>query len=159
MAYHKVSADQRAQYIDNDDLQVTTLELEWDMEKELEEPGFDHFQLDERVPQPTQNSNIDLEPSQPSSSPKGRFHRLQEDSDYVSHYTRSLPKNNHYSFCWIFKLFCTAMGLFILGILIGYYGHGKYPPSPIPPDPRYSSHLNQEILNEISAKDLAQIFR
>ena len=43
MAYQKVNADQRApghsQYLDNDDLQATALDLEWDMEKELEEPG------------------------------------------------------------------------------------------------------------------------
>lgn len=161
MAYHKVSADQRAQYLDNDDLQATSLELEWDMEKELEEPGFDDFQLDGTVHEPmgsTQNTNIDLEPIQPSSSPKGRFQRLQEDPDYVSHYTRPPPKSNHCSFCRILKLFCTAMSLLILGILIGYYGHTHCPPSSSSPEPS-DPHLSQGILNEIRAKDLAQIFR
>uniref|UniRef100_A0ABM5G3V3 Inactive N-acetylated-alpha-linked acidic dipeptidase-like protein 2 n=1 Tax=Pogona vitticeps TaxID=103695 RepID=A0ABM5G3V3_9SAUR len=161
MAYHKVSSDQRTQYLDNDDLQVTSLELEWDMEKELEEPGFDHFQMDGTVHQPvetTQNTDIDLELIQPSASPKGRFQRLQEDPDYVSHYTRPPPKSNCCSLRQIFKLFCTAMGLFILGIVIGYYGRAQCPLSPMSSEPN-SPHLSQEIVKQIKANELARIFR
>ncbi|XP_044290560.1 inactive N-acetylated-alpha-linked acidic dipeptidase-like protein 2 [Varanus komodoensis] len=161
MAYRKVSGAQRAQYLDHDDLQATSLELEWDMEKELEEPGFDHFQLDGAVHQAmgsTQRTDLDLEPVQPSASPKGRFQRLQEDPDYISHYTRPPPKSNRCSFCWIFKLFCTAMCLFIIGILIGHYGHAQCPPSPTPSEPS-DPHFSQEILKELKAEDLAQIFR
>ncbi|KAF7242650.1 Inactive N-acetylated-alpha-linked acidic dipeptidase-like protein 2 [Varanus komodoensis] len=160
MAYRKVSGAQRAQYLDHDDLQATSLELEWDMEKELEEPGFDHFQLDGAVHQAmgsTQRTDLDLEPVQPSASPKGRFQRLQEDPDYISHYTRPPPKSNRCSFCWIFKLFCTAMCLFIIGILIGHYGHAQCPPSPTPSEPS-DPHFSQEILKELKAEDLAQIF-
>ncbi|XP_042316962.1 inactive N-acetylated-alpha-linked acidic dipeptidase-like protein 2 [Sceloporus undulatus] len=161
MAYHKVSAEQRSQYLDNDDLQATSLELEWDMEKELEEPGFDHFRIEEKVHEPTevtQNTDIDLEPIQPSASPKGRFQRLQEDPDYVSHYSRPSPKSNRCSFCRIFKPFCTAIGLFIFGILIGYYGRAQYPPSPTLPEPS-GPHLTQDIIKEIKAENIAQIFR
>nr|XP_006139250.1 inactive N-acetylated-alpha-linked acidic dipeptidase-like protein 2 [Pelodiscus sinensis] len=165
MAYHKVNADQRtqghSQYLDNDDLQATTLELEWDMEKELEEPGFDHFRVDGAIDQHSgnsQNTNIDLEPIQPSASPKGRFQRLQEDPDYVSHYTRSAPKSNRCNFCRIFKLFCTALTLFIFGILIGYYAHKKCLPSPTPSEPS-DPHFYHEILKEIKAENIQQIFR
>nr|XP_060623475.1 inactive N-acetylated-alpha-linked acidic dipeptidase-like protein 2 isoform X1 [Anolis sagrei ordinatus] len=161
MAYHKVSGDQRSQYLENDDLQATSLELEWDMEKELEEPGFDHFRMDGRVCEPaeeTQNTDIDLEPIQPSASPKGRFQRLQEDPDYVSHYARTPPKSNHCNFCRIFKPFFTAVSLFILGILIGYYGHAQCPPSPTLSEPS-DSHISQEIIKEIKAEDIEQIFR
>ncbi|XP_039345572.1 inactive N-acetylated-alpha-linked acidic dipeptidase-like protein 2 [Mauremys reevesii] len=165
MAYRKVNADQRiqghSQYLDNDDLQATTLELEWDMEKELEEPGFDHFQLDGTVDHHSgnsQNTNIDLEPIQPSASPKGRFQRLQEDPDYVSHYTRPAPKSNRCNFCRIFKLFCTVLILFIFGILIGYYAHKKCPPSPTSSEPSYP-HFYQEILKEIKAENIQKIFR
>ncbi|XP_054840173.1 inactive N-acetylated-alpha-linked acidic dipeptidase-like protein 2 [Eublepharis macularius] len=161
MTYHKVSADQKAQYLDNEDLPATTLELEWDMEKELEELGFDHFQLDGAIHQQTgtmQNTDIDLEPIQPSASPKGRFQRLQEDPDYVSHYTRPPPKSNCCSFYRIFKLFCTAVCLLLLGILIGYYGHEKCPPSPVSPE-RSESHPGKDIFEEIEVKNLAQIFR
>uniref|UniRef100_A0A8D0EFK7 N-acetylated alpha-linked acidic dipeptidase like 2 n=1 Tax=Salvator merianae TaxID=96440 RepID=A0A8D0EFK7_SALMN len=135
------------------------------MEKELEEPGFDHFQLDGTTSQPVrmiQNTDIDLDPIQPSASPKGRFQRLQEDPDYVSHYTRPLPKKSHFTFCCIFKLFCTAISLFVLGTLVGYYGHAQCPspPAPAPAPPKLNDlHLNQEILKEIKAKYLAQIFR
>ncbi|KAG6939193.1 N-acetylated alpha-linked acidic dipeptidase like 2 [Chelydra serpentina] len=165
MAYRKVNADQRtqghSQYLDNDDLQATTLELEWDMEKELEEPGFDHFRLDGTVDHHSgnsQNTNIDLEPIQPSASPKGRFQRLQEDPDYVSHYTRPAPKSNRCNFCRIFKLFCTVLTLFIFGILIGYYAHKKCPPSPTPSEPS-DPHFYHEILKEIKAENIQQIFR
>ncbi|CAM4620814.1 unnamed protein product [Caretta caretta] len=165
MAYHKVNADQRtqghSQYLDNDDLQATTLELEWDMEKELEEPGFDHFRLDGTVDHHSgnpQNTNIDLEPIQPSASPKGRFQRLQEDPDYVSHYTRPAPKSNRCNFCRIFKLFCTVLTLFIFGILLGYYAHKKCPPSPTPSEPS-DPHFYHEILKEIKAENIQQIFR
>ncbi|XP_065413802.1 inactive N-acetylated-alpha-linked acidic dipeptidase-like protein 2 isoform X2 [Chrysemys picta bellii] len=165
MAYRKVNADQRtqghAQYLDNDDLQATTLELEWDMEKELEEPGFDHFQLDGTVDHHSgnsQNTNIDLEPIQPSASPKGRFQRLQEDPDYVSHYTRPAPKSKRCNFCRIFKLFCTVLTLFIFGILIGYYAHKKCPPSPTPSEPS-DPHFYHDILKEIKAENIQKIFR
>ncbi|KAM6198823.1 inactive N-acetylated-alpha-linked acidic dipeptidase-like protein 2 [Sarcoramphus papa] len=165
MAYHKVNADQRAQghspYLDNDELQATALELEWDMEKELEEPGFDHFRLDGAVQHHLGNSqspDLDLEPIQPSSSPKGRFQRLQEDPDYVSHYTRQPPKSNRCSFFQILKVFCTALILFIFGIVIGYYARKKCPSPPTSQEPN-NPHIYHEILKEIKAENIQQIYR
>uniref|UniRef100_A0A8B9TQB9 N-acetylated alpha-linked acidic dipeptidase like 2 n=1 Tax=Anas platyrhynchos TaxID=8839 RepID=A0A8B9TQB9_ANAPL len=165
MAYHKVNADQRAQghspYLDNDDLQATALELEWDMEKELEEPGFDHFRLDGAVQHHLGNSqspDLDLEPIQPSVSPKGRFQRLQEDPDYISHYTRQAPKNNRCNFFQILKVFCTALIVFIFGIVIGYYSGKKCPSPPASPEPN-NPHTYHEILKEIKAENIQQIYR
>uniref|UniRef100_A0A663E3T9 N-acetylated alpha-linked acidic dipeptidase like 2 n=2 Tax=Aquila chrysaetos chrysaetos TaxID=223781 RepID=A0A663E3T9_AQUCH len=165
MAYHKVNADQRAQghspYLDNDELQATALELEWDMEKELEEPGFDHFRLDGAIQHHLGNSqspDLDLEPIQPSSSPKGRFQRLQEDPDYVSHYTRQAPKSNRCSFFQILKVFCTALILFIFGIVIGYYARKKCPSSPTSQEPN-TPHIYHEILKEIKAENIQEIYR
>ncbi|NXS38287.1 NADL2 protein, partial [Pomatostomus ruficeps] len=165
MAYHKVSADQRAQghspYLDGDELQATALELEWDMEKELEEPGFDHFRLDGAAQQHLGNSqspDLDLEPVQPSSSPKGRFQRLQEDPDYVSHYTRQAPKSRRCGFARILKAFCTALILFIFGIVIGYYARKKCPSPPASQEPN-NPHIYQEILKEIRAENIKQIYR
>ncbi|NXA15051.1 NADL2 protein, partial [Sapayoa aenigma] len=165
MAYHKVNADQRAQghspYLDNDELQATALELEWDMEKELEEPGFDHFRLDGAVQHHLGNSqspDLDLEPIQPSSSPKGRFQRLQEDPDYISHYTRQAPKSNRCSFFRILKVFCTALILFIFGIVIGYYARKKCPSPPTSQEPN-NPHIYREILKEIKAENIQQIYR
>ncbi|XP_026710761.1 inactive N-acetylated-alpha-linked acidic dipeptidase-like protein 2 [Athene cunicularia] len=165
MAYHKVNADQRAQghspYLDNDELQATALELEWDMEKELEEPGFDHFRLDGAVQHHLGNSqspDLDLEPIQPSSSPKGRFQRLQEDPDYVSHYTRQAPKSNRCSFFRILKVLCTALILFIFGVVIGYYARKKCPSPPTSQEPN-NPHIYREILKEIKAENIKQIYR
>ncbi|XP_027503288.1 inactive N-acetylated-alpha-linked acidic dipeptidase-like protein 2 isoform X2 [Corapipo altera] len=165
MAYHKVNADQRAQghspYLDNDELQATALELEWDMEKELEEPGFDHFRLDGAVQHHLGNSqspDLDLEPIQASSSPKGRFQRLQEDPDYISHYTRQAPKSNRCSFFRILKVFCTALILFIFGIVIGYYARKKCPSPPASQEPN-NPHIYHEILKEIKAENIQQIYR
>ncbi|KFP43196.1 Inactive N-acetylated-alpha-linked acidic dipeptidase-like 2, partial [Chlamydotis macqueenii] len=164
MAYHKVNADQRAQghspYLDNDELQGTALELEWDMEKELEEPGFDHFRLDgeKHHLENTQSPDLDLEPIQPSSSPKGRFQRLQEDPDYISHYTRQAPKSNRCNFFQILKVFCTALILFIFGVVIGYYARKKCPSPSTSQEPN-NPHIYHEILKEIKAENIQQIYR
>lgn len=163
MAYHKVNVDQRTQgqYLDSDDLQATALELEWDMEKELEEPGFDHFRLDGAVQHHLGNSespDLDLEPIQPSASPKGRFQRLQEDPEYISHYSRQSPKSHRCSFFQILKVFCAALILFIFGIMIGYYAGKKCPSPPASPEPNNPQNYH-EILKEIKAENIQQIYR
>lgn len=165
MAYQKVNADQRApghsQYLDNDDLQATALDLEWDMEKELEEPGFDQFHLDSAENQNLESSetaDLNLDSIQPATSPKGRFQRLQEESDYATRYTRSAPKSNHCTFCRLLKILCTAIILFIFGILIGYYAH-KNCPSNATSSGTLDHQLYQEILKTIQAEDIKKTFR
>nr|CAE54973.1 putative NAALADL2 protein [Homo sapiens] len=165
MAYQKVHADQRApghsQYLDNDDLQATALDLEWDMEKELEESGFDQFQLDGAENQNLGHSetiDLNLDSIQPATSPKGRFQRLQEESDYITHYTRSAPKSNRCNFCHVLKILCTATILFIFGILIGYYVHTNCP-SDAPSSGTVDPQLYQEILKTIQAEDIKKSFR
>ncbi|XP_070259726.1 inactive N-acetylated-alpha-linked acidic dipeptidase-like protein 2 [Myotis yumanensis] len=165
MAYQKVNADQRApghsQYLDNDDLQATALDLEWDMEKELEEPGFDQFHLDSAENQNLESSetaDLNLDSIQPATSPKGRFQRLQEESDYATRYTRSAPKSNHCTFCRLLKILCTAIILFIFGILIGYYAH-KNCPSNATSSGTLDHQLYQEILQTIQAEDIKKTFR
>uniref|UniRef100_A0A4X1V5U0 N-acetylated alpha-linked acidic dipeptidase like 2 n=1 Tax=Sus scrofa TaxID=9823 RepID=A0A4X1V5U0_PIG len=165
MAYQKVNADQRApghsQYLDNDDLQATALDLEWDMEKELEEPGFDQFQLDSAENQNLEHAetaDLNLDSIQPATSPKGRFQRLQEESDYITHYARSAPKSNPCNFCRLLKIFCTAIILFIFGILIGYYAH-KNCPSNATSSGTLDLQLYQEILKTIQAEDIKKSFR
>ncbi|XP_070365520.1 inactive N-acetylated-alpha-linked acidic dipeptidase-like protein 2 isoform X3 [Equus asinus] len=165
MAYQKVNADQRApghsQYLDNDDLQATALDLEWDMEKELEEPGFDQFRLDRAENQNLENSetaDLNLDSIQPATSPKGRFQRLQEESEYVTRYTRSAPKSNPCNFCRLSKMLCTAIILFIFGILIGYYAH-KNCPSNATSSGTLDLQLYQEIIKTIQAEDIKNSFR
>ncbi|XP_040858524.1 inactive N-acetylated-alpha-linked acidic dipeptidase-like protein 2 [Ochotona curzoniae] len=165
MAYQKVSADRRApghtQYLDNDDLQATALDLEWDMEKELEEPGFDQFQVDSAETHNLEHSettDLNLDSIQPAASPKGRFQRLQEESDYVAHYTRSVPKSSHCSFCYLLKLSCTAIIVFIFGILIGYYTHTNCT-SAATSSASIEPHFYQDILKTIHAEDIKTTFR
>ncbi|XP_072330474.1 inactive N-acetylated-alpha-linked acidic dipeptidase-like protein 2 [Scyliorhinus torazame] len=127
MAYQKV--DQRfrghAQDQDTEDLPVTSLELEWDMEKELEESAFDGFEADNsgqhHLGNSAGNTDLDFEFMQPSASPRGRFARLEEESHYVAH-TRSGPKDHQGSFSKMAKLFVAGFIIFICGFLIGYYG-------------------------------------
>ncbi|XP_006867782.1 PREDICTED: inactive N-acetylated-alpha-linked acidic dipeptidase-like protein 2-like [Chrysochloris asiatica] len=165
MAYQKVNADQRApgqsQYLDNDDLQATALDLEWDMEKELEEPGFDQFQLEGAENQnlgQSETEDLNLDPIQPAISPKGRFQRLQEEPDYVTSYTRSTPKSNRCSFCRLLKILCTATILFIFGILIGYYAR-KSCLSNAASSGTGDPQLYQEILKVIQAEQIKKLFR
>uniref|UniRef100_H0WSY0 N-acetylated alpha-linked acidic dipeptidase like 2 n=2 Tax=Otolemur garnettii TaxID=30611 RepID=H0WSY0_OTOGA len=165
MAYHKVSADQRApghsQFLDNDDLQGTALDLEWDMEKELEEPGFEQFQMDSTENQNlghSETADLNLDSIQPAISPKGRFQRLQEESDYIAHYARPAPKSGHCNFCHLLKILCTTTILFILGIVIGYYAR-KNCPSSVTPSGTVNPQLYQEILKTIQAEDIKKSFR
>ncbi|XP_031232306.1 inactive N-acetylated-alpha-linked acidic dipeptidase-like protein 2 isoform X2 [Mastomys coucha] len=165
MAYQKVKADLRtsghSQYLDNDDLQATALDLEWDMEKELEEPGFDQFQPDNAEHQNLGHSetlDLRLDSIQPAMSPKGRFQRLQEESDCVTHYTRSAPKSNHCNFCYMLKMLCIATALFIFGIIIGYYAHTNCSSDASLPGTN-NPQLYQEILKTIKAEDIKKSFR
>ncbi|XP_049723750.1 inactive N-acetylated-alpha-linked acidic dipeptidase-like protein 2 isoform X4 [Elephas maximus indicus] len=165
MAYQKVHADQRAsghsQYLDNDDLQATALDLEWDMEKELEEPGFDQFHLEGAENQNlghSETEDLNLDSIQPATSPKGRFQRLQEESDYITSYTRSAPKSNRCNFCRLLKILCTATILFIFGVLIGYYTH-KNCPSNATSSGTDDPLLYQEILKAVQAENIKKMFR
>ncbi|XP_041066817.1 inactive N-acetylated-alpha-linked acidic dipeptidase-like protein 2 isoform X1 [Carcharodon carcharias] len=127
MAYQKVDQRFRVHTQDQDaeELPVTSLELEWDMEKELEESGFDGFEPDNsgqhHLGNSAGNTDLDFEFMQPSASPRGRFARLEEESDYVPH-TRPGPKNQQGSFSKMAKLFVAGFIIFICGFLIGYYG-------------------------------------
>ncbi|XP_029416404.1 inactive N-acetylated-alpha-linked acidic dipeptidase-like protein 2 isoform X1 [Nannospalax galili] len=165
MAYQKVNADliasAHSQYSDNDELQATALDLEWDMEKELEEPGFDQFQLDHAESQNlghSETSDLCLDSLQPATSPKGRFQRLQEEPDYVSHFTRSAAKSSRCKFCHFLKILCTATILFILGLYIGYYTHPNCT-SDAPASGTKDPQVYQEILNMIQAEDIKKFFR
>ncbi|XP_078266226.1 inactive N-acetylated-alpha-linked acidic dipeptidase-like protein 2 [Rhinoraja longicauda] len=127
MAYRKV--DQRfpvhRQNLDTEELPVTSLELEWDMEKELEENEFEGIEPDDsrqhHLGNSTGNTDLDMEFVQPSASPRGRFERLEEECDYVAQ-PRAAPKKQQSNFPTKAKLFAAGIIIFICGLLIGYYG-------------------------------------
>ncbi|XP_030647843.1 inactive N-acetylated-alpha-linked acidic dipeptidase-like protein 2 [Chanos chanos] len=165
MAYRKVRPGHgdplHPQDPESEELQAPSLELEWDMEKELEEPGLDRFQLECVDRRPVGNSTVgrtdpDLEPIQPSVSPHGRFERLQEDPNYVSRFTRSTPKSQRRNYSCLAKCLLAGAGIFILGLLIGRYTHSVNDQSERQP---VDSDLLQKVLQGITAEEIQALQR
>ncbi|XP_069580769.1 inactive N-acetylated-alpha-linked acidic dipeptidase-like protein 2 [Brachyistius frenatus] len=138
------------------------LDLDWDLDKEeLQEPGpsMERMQMQHidcqrsgcSDPGPDPDPEL-MEPIQPSVSvsPHGRFERLQEDPNYISHFTRAPGhKGQRRLQCFPLRYFLAGVGLFVLGILIGWFTHtSSVKPPPPPPD---SSDLLEELLRGITA--------
>ncbi|TRY72939.1 hypothetical protein DNTS_020218 [Danionella cerebrum] len=129
MAYRKVRAGHatlRVRDLESEELHAASLELEWEMEKELEEPGHDGFQMECVENQPVSSSSgggldHDLESIQPSVSPLGRFERLQEDPNYISRFSRSGPKAQQWPGICLVKYLLAGMCVFTAGLLLGRY--------------------------------------
>uniref|UniRef100_A0A3P8XYI9 N-acetylated alpha-linked acidic dipeptidase like 2 n=1 Tax=Esox lucius TaxID=8010 RepID=A0A3P8XYI9_ESOLU len=163
MSYKKVHAA-HAGSLEREELQASALDLEWDMEKELQDPvlGLDRFQMECLDHQTVGNSNhadSDLEPIQPSVSvsPHGRFERLQEeDPNYISHFTRAPPKGQRRSSCSLVRYLLAGTGLFILGLLIGHYAHRTDKPTPEPPA---DTDILEELLRDITATKIQALHR
>ncbi|XP_062901848.1 inactive N-acetylated-alpha-linked acidic dipeptidase-like protein 2 isoform X2 [Mobula hypostoma] len=176
MAYRKV--DQRfplhTQDLDTEELPVTSLELEWDMEKELEESEFEGFEQDDsrqhHLVNTTGNNELDIEFVEPSASPRGRFERLEEECDYVAE-ARTAPKTRQSSFPQKAKLLVAGIAIFICGILIGYYGWKGTSENILennltvttPPEPSAAapddSKISQDVLREINGYSIRKFFR
>ncbi|GAA6110921.1 inactive N-acetylated-alpha-linked acidic dipeptidase-like protein 2 isoform X1 [Tachysurus ichikawai] len=127
MAYTKAPASHgistHPQELECED-QLTTIDLEWEMEKELEEPGLDNFQLecaDSQTLGTSSSAEMNSEFIQPSVSPHGRFQRLQEDPNCVLQYSGTVPKVHKLSFTCIVKYVLIGAGAFFLGLLIGLH--------------------------------------
>uniref|UniRef100_A0A671PPB9 N-acetylated alpha-linked acidic dipeptidase like 2 n=1 Tax=Sinocyclocheilus anshuiensis TaxID=1608454 RepID=A0A671PPB9_9TELE len=150
MAYRKVRAGHgslRVRDLESEELHTASLELEWDMEKELEELGLDRFQLECVEHQPVSSSSgggmdPDLGPIQPSVSPHGRFERLQEDPNYVSRFSRSVPKGQRRNGTCLAKYLLAGMGVFALGLLIGRYAFSK---EQVKVEPNYANKTKDEL--------------
>ncbi|XP_072264228.1 inactive N-acetylated-alpha-linked acidic dipeptidase-like protein 2 [Pyxicephalus adspersus] len=169
LSYQKFGVDMRTvselNYIEGDDIQSSALDLEWDMETELEELGSEHFEPDNLT-----NNNVNSETNQPhiptsghlSTSPKGRFQRLEEEPEYFSHYSHSKPKTSIH-FCTVMKVFCTVLFTFVLGILVGYFSKR----SPSSSNCLLSNELTtsseipviNEMLNEITKESIENHYR
>uniref|UniRef100_A0A8C2BNI3 N-acetylated alpha-linked acidic dipeptidase like 2 n=1 Tax=Cyprinus carpio TaxID=7962 RepID=A0A8C2BNI3_CYPCA len=164
MAYRKVRAghgSHRVRDLENEELHTASLELEWDMEKELEEPGLDRFQLECMEHQPVSSSSgggmdPDLEPIQPSVSPHGRFERLQEDPNYVSHFSRSVPKGQRRNGTCLAKYLLAGVGVFALGLLIGRYAFSK---EQVKVEPSADTDVLEKIVQGITAEKIQALQR
>ncbi|MEE6501398.1 hypothetical protein FKM82_004156 [Ascaphus truei] len=172
LTYHKMGGGQRtgeySPYIEGEEIQSSALELEWDMETELEELGTDRFQPDgftqHHVNNPPKLTQMHAS-NQPSTSPKGRFQRLQEEPEYFSHYADSPPKKPPKHFCTIVKMFCTFLFTFILGILIGYFSktshYSTLSDCPVASGSAASREPQfiEEILNNITKENIEKHYR
>uniref|UniRef100_A0A8C1PC14 N-acetylated alpha-linked acidic dipeptidase like 2 n=1 Tax=Cyprinus carpio TaxID=7962 RepID=A0A8C1PC14_CYPCA len=164
MAYRKVRAGHgslRVRDLESEELHTASMELEWDMEKELEEPGLDRFQLECVEHQPVSSSSgggmdPDLEPIQPSVSPHGRFERLQEDPNYVSRFSRSVPKGQRRNGTCLAKYLLAGMGVFALGLLIGRYAFTK---EQVKVEPSGDTDVLEKIVQGITAEKIQALQR
>lgn len=171
MAYRKV-CDSQGGPLDTEVLHCAGgLDLDWDLDKE--EPGapapdLERLQMQHvdcqragcSQPGPDPDPEL-MEPIQPSVSvsPHGRFERLQEDPNYISHFTRTPGhKGQRRLHCFLLRYFLGGVGLFVLGILIGWFVHTptSVKPKVLAPE---SSDLLEELLKKISADKINALQR
>uniref|UniRef100_A0A3Q1BZI3 N-acetylated alpha-linked acidic dipeptidase like 2 n=1 Tax=Amphiprion ocellaris TaxID=80972 RepID=A0A3Q1BZI3_AMPOC len=143
------------------------MDLDWDLDKEeLQEsgPSMDRMQM-QHVDCQRSDAGPDpdpelMEPIQPSVSvsPHGRFERLQEDPNYISHFTRAPGhKGQRRLHCFLVRYLLAGVGLFLLGVLIGWFTHTSTIKPPIqPPD---SSDLLEDLLRRITADKIDALQR
>ncbi|KAK3533236.1 hypothetical protein QTP70_013662 [Hemibagrus guttatus] len=160
MAYTKAHASHGSsthpQELEGED-QLASIDLEWEMEKELEEPGLDNFRLECADSQTLDNSSggeMNPEFIQPSVSPHGRFQRLHEDPNYVSQYSGTVPKVHKISVTCILRYVLLGAGAFFLGLLIGL--HAKRTEEQ-PATPTTSTDILGKVIQSISAKNIQTI--
>ncbi|XP_027025894.2 inactive N-acetylated-alpha-linked acidic dipeptidase-like protein 2 isoform X1 [Tachysurus fulvidraco] len=127
MAYTKAPASHgistHPQELECED-QLATIDLEWEMEKELEEPGLHNFQqecADSQTLGISSSAEMNSEFIQLSVSPHGRFQRLQEDPNCVLQYSGTVLNVHKLSFTCIVKYVLIGAGAFFLGLLIGLH--------------------------------------
>ncbi|KAF3691343.1 Inactive N-acetylated-alpha-linked acidic dipeptidase-like protein 2 [Channa argus] len=135
------------------------LNLDWDLDKQdlqEPEPSMEHMQMqhvDCQISDPGPDPDPELmEPIQPSVSvsPHGRFERLQEDPNYISHFTRAPGhKGQRRLHCFLLRYFLGGSAFFILGLVIGWFTHTPTHKLPVPPSD--SSDLLEELLRGITA--------
>ncbi|XP_058257778.1 inactive N-acetylated-alpha-linked acidic dipeptidase-like protein 2 [Hemibagrus wyckioides] len=160
MAYTKAHASHgrstHPQELEGED-QLASIDLEWEMEKELEEPGLDNFRLECADSQTLGNSSSgEMNPEfiQPSVSPHGRFQRLHEDPNYVLQYSGTVPKVHKISVTCILKYVLLGAGAFFLGLLIGL--HAKRTEEQ-PAMPATSTDILEKVIQSITAEKIQTI--
>ncbi|KAI5101687.1 inactive N-acetylated-alpha-linked acidic dipeptidase-like protein 2 [Silurus meridionalis] len=159
MAYTKAYASHGISMQPQDlecDEQLTSVDLEWEMEPEMDEHGLDNFRLECADSQnmgnlPSGEIILDQGIIQPSVSPHGRFERLQEDPNYVLQYSGTVPKAHKISVTCVIKYLLIAAGAFILGLLIGL--HGKQTEGQ-PAKLTASTDMLDKVLQNITAENI-----
>ncbi|XP_054605582.1 inactive N-acetylated-alpha-linked acidic dipeptidase-like protein 2 isoform X2 [Nothobranchius furzeri] len=168
MAYRKV-CDVQGVPLEGEVLHCSQdMDLDWDLNKEeLQEtgPSIERMQMkhvDCQRSDPGSDPHPELmEPIQPSVSVSthGRFERLQEDPDYVSHFQTRSPghKGHRRHQCVMLRYALAGVGGLILGILVGWFSHTSSVSSSLP-SPE-SSDLLEELLRRIQADKINALQR
>lgn len=136
------------------------LELDWDLDKEeipaagqdLERLQTQHVDCQRADPGPDPDPEF-MEPIPPSVSvsPHGRFERLQEDPNYISHFTRTPGhKGQRRLHCFLLRYLAVGVAVFVVGFLIGWFLHAPASAKPKVLSPE-SSDLLEDLLKRISA--------
>ncbi|XP_075876073.1 inactive N-acetylated-alpha-linked acidic dipeptidase-like protein 2 [Nelusetta ayraudi] len=164
MAYRKVCDAQAGPLVAETLHCSAALDLDWDLDKEepqeaaasMERVQMQHVVERQRSgcsdPGPDPDPEL-MEHIQPavSVSPHGRFERLQEDPNYISHFTRTPGhKGQRRPHCFLLRYLLGTSALFVLGLLIGWFTHGS-PATKAPAAPSDSSDLLEELLRRITA--------
>lgn len=163
MAYRKVCDAQAGPMVGEVLHCAAGLDLDWDLDKEEPQeaaPTMERMQMQHvdcqrsgcSDPGPDPDPEL-MEHIQPavSVSPHGRFERLQEDPNYISHFTRTPGhKGQRRLHCFLLRYLLAGLGLFFLGLVIGWFTHN--PPAVKPPaPPSDSSDLLEDLLKGITA--------
>ncbi|XP_026161392.1 inactive N-acetylated-alpha-linked acidic dipeptidase-like protein 2 [Mastacembelus armatus] len=170
MAYRKVCDTQAGPMVGEVLHCSGDLDLDWDLDKEQlqePEPSMDRMQIQHvdcqisgcSDPCPDPDPEL-MEPIQSSVSvsPHGRFERLQEDPNYISHFTRaSGHKGQRRLHCFLLRYFLAGLGIFVLGLLIGWFTHTPTIKPPVPPSD--SSDLLEDLLRGITADKINALQR
>uniref|UniRef100_A0A3Q3KZE7 N-acetylated alpha-linked acidic dipeptidase like 2 n=1 Tax=Labrus bergylta TaxID=56723 RepID=A0A3Q3KZE7_9LABR len=149
MAYRKVCDAQGGPLVGEVLHCSGAMDLDWDLDKEeLQEPGpsMDRMQMQHVDCQ--RSELMDSIQQSVSVSPHGRFERLQEDPNYISHFTRA-PGHKGQRRLHCFLYFLAGVGLFVLGLLIGWFAHTPTVKPPVPPSD--STDLLEDLLRGITA--------
>ncbi|KAK1806106.1 hypothetical protein P4O66_012816 [Electrophorus voltai] len=160
MAYRMVRASRvrsaLSRDLDSEDLQEAPLELEWELEKELEDPEGFRLESVETHPACGSGSDPDPEPIQPSVSPRGRFERLQDDRACAASFSGAPLRSQRCRGACVVKYLLAGAGVFLLGLVVGLYACSPWGQ---PQKPSTSTDLLERVARGITAEKVRTLLR
>uniref|UniRef100_A0A4W4HQ20 N-acetylated alpha-linked acidic dipeptidase like 2 n=1 Tax=Electrophorus electricus TaxID=8005 RepID=A0A4W4HQ20_ELEEL len=160
MAYRMVRASRvrsaLSRDLDSEDLQEAPLELEWELEKELEDPDGFRLESVETHPACGSGSDPDPEPIQPSVSARGRFERLQDDRACAASFSGAPLRSQRCRGACVVKYLLAGAGVFLLGLVVGLYACSPWGQ---PQKPSTSKDLLERVARGITAEKVRTLLR
>ncbi|XP_028300449.1 inactive N-acetylated-alpha-linked acidic dipeptidase-like protein 2 isoform X2 [Gouania willdenowi] len=167
MAYRKVCDSQGAPMAGEALDCAGGLDLDWDLGMvEVQQPDLSVDRVQMQHVDCHRSGGSDpgpelVEPIQPSVcvSPHGRFERLQEDPNYISHFTRAPAHKGQRIHGHVIRYLLVGFGLFTLGVLTGWFTHTSTIKDKAPASPTDGSDLLEELLKGITADKINSLQR